>query len=275
MRLALPAALAAAILVSPGAVLADEVWLAPRPFSPAAGSPVEIGLRQGEHFRGNPRAFRAEATAALQLYSKLAVRDLREQLAPEMDVGMLRLTPAYPGTHMVVYDSEPGLAERAAGEFGAWLRDHELEQVTLAREQSGTAGEPARERLRHHAKTLLRVGGKSDGTYGLLTGQRLEIVPTVDPLARRPGDTLVFNLLFDSKPLPGVLVRAWHRDERQTVIVRARTGADGKVALVLPWTGVWMVGAVHMVPAGDIADADWDSFRASLSFELGEDGAAR
>lgn len=276
MRPTLSAVLqAAAIAVWPGLALADELWLQPQPFSPAAGAAVEIGLREGENLHGEARGFKADATAALQLYSKLAVRDLRQQLAPETEVAVLRLTPAYGGTHMVVYDSQPALAERQPGEFDAWLSEHDLEPVIAQRELAQAGAEPARERMRQHAKTLLKVDGKSDGTYALLTGQRLEIVPTADPLARRAGDTLTFNVLFDSKPLPGVLVRAWHRSERQTTVIRAHTAADGRVGLALPWSGAWMVGAVHMIPAADPAQADWDSFRSSLSFELGADGAAR
>lgn len=292
MHAALPAfaiVVAATTLAAvPAPVRSEEVWLQPRPFSPAAGAPVEIGLREGRHFQGDERGFTPDDTAALQLYSKLAVRDLRPQLSPEQETRSLQVTPVYAGTHMVVYDSAPTVTERPAGEFQSWLREREMEQVLAQREQSGTEEEAGRERLRHHAKTLLRVGGRSDGTYGLLTGQRLEIVPSADPLARKPGDTLMFNVLFNSKPLGGIEVQAWHRSTRQTVTIRTRTGPDGRAALVLPWPGIWMIAAAHIVPAettsggsgaGDAGDAsavaDWDSFRASLSFELPEAGAAR
>lgn len=254
-------------LLAAGSARAEEVWLQPRPFSPDPGTTVELSLQAGEHFNGSVRRFSLASTAALQLYSKLAVRDLRELLSPEQDVDVLRLTPAYPGTHMMVYDDQPQLLERDAAEFGAWLREQGMEQVQAQRGHTASGAAPVRERLRHHAKTLLRVGGRSDGTHGLLTGQRLEIVPSADPLARRPGDTLTFSVTFDSKPVDAVLVQAWHRGAKQTFNIRARTSADGKVALTLPWPGTWLIGAVHMMPAVE-ADADWDSYRASLSFEL-------
>lgn len=265
----LPVLLSALLGAGTGSAAAAELWLSVQPAAPAAGEQVAVGLRAGEEFDGKPRAFSTGTTAALQLYSKLAVRDLRQQLAAQQDDGVLMLTPAVPGTHMVVYDSESELALHAPGDFHARLRAHGLQQVLRQREQSDPAA-PGRERLRHHAKTLLRVGGRSDGTYGLLTGQRLEIVPASDPFARRPGDTLAFTVLFDSKPLSHALVRAWHRRAGQTVSIRARTGHDGKAALTLPWAGEWMIDAVQMVPAAETIDADWDSFQSSLSFALPE-----
>ena len=47
----------------------------------------------------------------------------------------------------------------------------------------------------------------------------------------------------------------------------ARTGS-GRVRLRLPSHGRWLIKAVHMVPAGDAAQADWQSLWASLTFEI-------
>jgi len=48
----------------------------------------------------------------------------------------------------------------------------------------------------------------------------------------------------------------------------ARTDADGRVRLRLRSDGMWMIKAVHMVPAPAGADGDWASYWASLTFEL-------
>ena len=48
----------------------------------------------------------------------------------------------------------------------------------------------------------------------------------------------------------------------------ARTDNDGRVRFRLPPGGMWLVKAVHMVPAPAGANADWASFWASLTFEL-------
>lgn len=249
---------------------ANEFWITAHPYSPAIDAPVEIGLRSGEFFSGARLPFSAVHAAALQLYSKAAVRDLRTEIPVDSGLEQLTLVFANPGTHMVVYDSEPGLNLFSPDSFHAYLQHEGLEDIIRLRAESGMMGMPVRERFRRHAKALLRVGGKSDGTYGLLTGQRLEIVPAGDPLAKSAGDTLAFTLFFDSKPLGGALVKAWHKRDGQTTVIRARTAEDGKVALSLPYGGVWMVGSMHMVSAVAGGDADWESFWGSLTFELGQ-----
>ena len=49
--------------------------------------------------------------------------------------------------------------------------------------------------------------------------------------------------------------------------VTARTDAQGRARLRLDRPGVWLVKAVHMIPAPAGAGADWESFWASLTFE--------
>ena len=48
----------------------------------------------------------------------------------------------------------------------------------------------------------------------------------------------------------------------------ARTDNDGRVRFRLPADGMWLVKAVHMIPAPAGANAEWASFWASLTFEL-------
>lgn len=267
-RLALIAASIAASLSFPRAAAADEGWMMAKPFSPAVGAPVSLSLHAGELFTGEALPVDAARTAAILLYSRAAPTNLGAQLPADQSLPELKLSLPAAGTYMLAYDSNPDQATLSADKFHAYLHEEGLDSVIRQRESDGNAEQPGRERYRRHLKTLLRVGGKSDGTYSVLTGQRLEIVPASDPLARSAGDKLTFTLFFDSKPLPGALVKAWHRQEEQLLTIRARTGADGKVGFNLPHAGVWMISAAHMLPAGDSQEVDWDSFQGSLTFEL-------
>jgi uncharacterized GH25 family protein len=81
------------------------------------------------------------------------------------------------------------------------------------------------------------------------------------------GDPLTILVLHEGRPVAGVLVAArshTHNTRRLT----ARSDAEGKVAFALDDSGPWLVSAVHMVPAPEEVDADWESFWASLTFEL-------
>ncbi len=268
MKNRLHAVLAALALIAWPPSVAHEFWMMARPFSPAIGATTALTLHVGEYFSGELLPFAAPQAAALQLYSKSATRDLRERLPADNALPELALAFTTPGTYLVAFDSNPNRITLSPDRFHAYLHDEGLDAIIRRREADGNAGTPGRERYRRHVKTLLRVGGKSDGTYAALTGQRLEIVPSTDPLARAAGDTLAFTLFFDNKPLADALVKAWHKRGAQTFIIRARTGADGKVGFTLPFAGVWMISVVHMVPASEATDFDWDSFWGNLTFEL-------
>ena len=48
--------------------------------------------------------------------------------------------------------------------------------------------------------------------------------------------------------------------------LHARTDRNGRVTFALD-SGVWMIKAVHMVPAPPASGADWESFWSSLTFK--------
>ena len=48
----------------------------------------------------------------------------------------------------------------------------------------------------------------------------------------------------------------------------ARTDKDGRVRLKLRPGGMWLIKAVHMIPAPAGSNAEWQSFWASLTFEM-------
>ena len=105
-------------------------------------------------------------------------------------------------------------------------------------------------------------------------GQRLELVPLSNPAGVPAGGELDVRLLFDGSALPGALVKLWKREGSQTLVLPARTDAQGVVRVKLPATGTWMASVVHMVPAGDAPRHDWDSYWANLTFEAGGATAA-
>ncbi len=262
------AALAILGLLTSFSVAGHEFWLWPEPFSPAAGSSVRLSLRVGENFEGERIGFTAGNSVAFRHYALAQSQDLQDRLPRATALAEIMLTVPRAGAHLITYDSQPSQITLSADKFHAYLHDEGLDAIIKQREAAGTAGTPGREHYRRHVKTLLRVGGKTDATYALLTGQRLEIVPITDPLAGAAGKTLHFRLNFDGKPLVNALIKAWCKRGEQTVIIKTRTGEQGKFSLSLPYAGPWMISVVHMIPATDSADADWDSFWGNLTFEL-------
>jgi len=89
-------------------------------------------------------------------------------------------------------------------------------------------------------------------------------MPRKNPYALRAGSELPVALLFRGKPLAGVLVVAINPNET----VQARTDAKGLVKLRLGRSGFWLIKAVHMDAAPPDAGVDWESWWASVTFEL-------
>jgi uncharacterized GH25 family protein len=82
------------------------------------------------------------------------------------------------------------------------------------------------------------------------------------------------RLTYESRPLIGALVVAINRLNPADKM-SARTDADGRVRFKLRQDGMWLIKAVHMIPAPAGSNAEWASFWASLTFELQRSSAAR
>jgi hypothetical protein len=271
-------------LMASGPLLAHEFWFEPVTTPLAAGDTAKLDLRVGEFFEGETMGFATAQTAALRQHTASGNKDLRSLLPPPSRgaVPTLSLQALAAGTHMVSFDSQPNQISLSADRFHAYLHDEGLDFVKDQREATGNGAKPGRERYRRHVKTLLSVGTASgaavagpDMTYALRTGQRLEIVPSNDPLLMKPGDALGLQLFFDDRPLAGALLKAWNKQGGQTLIIRAKTSVDGKASFNLPYAGGWMVSVVHMVPTRGVKDVDWDSHWGNLSFHLLPAAASR
>jgi Domain of unknown function (DUF4198) len=258
-------------------LMAHEFWFEPVTASLVAGDTAKLDLRVGEFFEGESLGFSMPATAALRQYSASGSKDLRSLLpAPSRGaVATLNLSMATPGSYLISFDSQPNQISLPGGRFEAYLHDEGLDFIKTQREATGNAEKPGHERYRRHVKTLLTIGAAPatpvaglDMTYATRTGQRLEIVPSNDPLLMKPGDALGVQVFFDDKPLAGALLKAWNKQSGQTLIIRAKTSVEGKATFNLPFPGGWMISVVHMVPTKGVKDIDWDSHWGNLSFHL-------
>lgn len=249
-------------------VAAHEFWMMPKPFAVAPRGETRLSLNVGQYFSGDVIAFSTQYVAALHHYAIGVSEDLLARVATTPTVGEFPMRLERPGTHVFSYDSHPNRITLGGEKFHAYLHDEGMDEIVNLREEAGAAATPARERYRRFVKTLVEVGGKNDATFSVRTGQRFEILPIDDPLAAGVGDPLRFALLFEQKPLANALIKAWHVRDAQTVMIRTRTDDDGKFLLTLPYAGTWMLSVVHMIPATDSTQDDWDSMWGNLTFSL-------
>lgn len=257
-----------AVAVLAGPLAAHEFWLQPEKFSVALGATVNVSLQRGEDFTGEVRPINTERVIALRHYSAGGVINALPRVPAPPGVESLPFTFKQPGIHLLCEDSVISTITLSPDKFLSYLNDDGLEFVATARKTAQQDTLPGRERYLRCVKTLICVGDKSDATYATRTGQRLEIVPQSDPLAARPGGRLAFTVFFDGQPLKGALVRAWHHREKNLLVVKGRTTADGAIAFEFPYAGPWMISLVHMIPLKDVPDYDWQSYWGNLTFSL-------
>jgi len=246
-------------------LVAHECWLQPASFAPVAGPAIGLTIQVGTNFEGEPKPFSPARVAALRDFSAAGTRDLTPKLNDRLQ---LPVSFEDPGTHVITYDSKPGLITLEADKFNEYLREEGLEVVIAERAQAGESAQPGRERYLRCNKTIVRADGKSDGTYAVVTGQRLEIIPVDDPAAWSAGGASRFKLLFAGQPLAGAKVRAWHRAGGQLATLDAVTTATGEVSFDLPAAGEWMLSTIHMARLTGDAAADWESHWGNLTFAV-------
>jgi hypothetical protein len=173
--------------------------------------------------------------------------------------------PSAMGSLYASLASEPRFIELAPAKFESYLKEEGLDAVIAARKERGESAKPGRELYSKYAKTLL-VSGSSSADYAKPAGLTIEFVPEADPSAVKPGGKLPVKVLWRGQPAAGLFIQAAHSSGSITGV--GRTDAQGRIAILLPRAGQWRLHTVAMERCQDPQRADWESFWASLTFEI-------
>ena len=243
---------------------AHDVWIEPSSFRPAVGERVTVALRVGQDMRGEP----------MPRIPALIERFILKGASREMPViGRAGADPAgmsvvgEPGLQWIGYQSSAYPMTIEAQKFETYLKEEGLERIIAERARKSQQAAPGRERFYRCAKSLLDVPGSNPKETPVPLGFTLELQPRKNPYALRSGDALPLSLMFRGKPIANVLVMALRKDAPEKS-VRARTDAAGRVTLRLDGAGFWLIKAVHMQAAPVDAGVDWESWWASMTFDL-------
>ena len=251
-------------LLSGLSLLAHNFWIEPSSYQVAVGSQVTVRFLVGEKFRGDPLPLdpsRVIVFARFGPTSKTPVRGV-----PGSDfAGVVSLDD--PGLHLIAYRSTSAFLELDAAEFESYLRSEGLEGIIDERRRNERKAK-GRELYSRCVKSLLRAGVSGEGTgFDRVLDFPVELVPDLNPYGLRAGDELPVRILREGKPLAGVLVMAYPHGEPARS-VRRRSDEKGRIRLPLAHVGPWLVKAVHMERIDHSEEADWESWWASLTFEL-------
>jgi uncharacterized GH25 family protein len=244
---------------------AHDFWIEPSTFHPPVDGTVTASLRVGQQLHGDP------VPRMPPLIERFVLRgpagESRMLGRPGADpAGITRI--AAPGLYWIGYQSNAYPLTTDAAKFESYLKEEGLERIAALRAKNGQSAAPGREQFYRCAKALLETpGAAAKGVFDTPLGFTLELVPRKNPYTMKSGGELPVALSFRGKPLANALVVAMNR-EHPDQPVRARTDAKGHVKLRLAHPGFWLVKAVHMEPAPAGSDADWESWWASVTFDL-------
>lgn len=254
---------AAFMILNAPPLLAHDAWIEPSAFRPATGAIIGARLLVGRDLIGDPLP-RNDS-----LIRQFIVEDVdgRRPLVGHDGAdpaGLLRVNAA--GLLVIGYDSNPSTVDETAEKFGQYLTEEGLETIAAERARRGETG-GVHELFSRCAKSLV-LAGATDATQGdRALGFRLELVAERNPYVLHAGEELPVRLTYENEPLAGALVVAINRDDPSAKL-SARSDSEGRVRLRLPRGGMWLVKAVHMIRAPADSGADWESFWASLTFDL-------
>lgn len=249
-------------------LFAHDLYLRPRAFHFKPGQNGVVEFHNGEAFPNSqvpPVLARLRGAKVLSPKGERPLAGVR--IAGKAAIGSFQ-APEVPA-FLVVAETTPNYIELAAPKFEEYLAHESLGSISEWRKSHGEAGKPGREIYSKYVKTILHTGGP-DAFVTKPVGQTIEFIPTVDPAGLKPGDRLTVQILFRGSPAANLHIEASSATAAGEVKERqlGRTDQAGKIEIPLDVTGFWKLHAILMQPRSETSQADWESFWASLTFEV-------
>jgi uncharacterized GH25 family protein len=251
--------------------MAHQLFLMPSSFHVSPGERITVALHNGDSFpdsEGPPALQRLRDVALHAGGLQYNVTNIR--VDDKRAIGDARI-PAK-GSLILTARTIPNFIELKAEAFEKYLKGEGMSQIIEWRKERGESEKPGREIYSKYVKAILRSGGNGDDGFGKVVGFAVELIPEKDPYALKAGESMPVRLLWRGKPASGIMVEAaiapsaggGPAESRQI----GRTDAAGRVSIHLNKAGKWRVHAIAMERCQDPAKADWESFWATLTFDL-------
>lgn len=256
-----------ALLLTAVVTCGHDLYLMPVPFLAEPGQELLIVYENGDEFpRGvtNVNPARLRRTELLWKGGSVPFREITAE--EKRTVARVRVPGE--GTMVLVSYTVPNFIQLDAEKFRHYLEEEKLDHVLEWRRKNGETQKPGREIYSKYVKSLVR-SGKADGYWAFQAGLTIEFIPEKDPYSLRPGDALPVRLLFRGEPAGGVAVEsAWLENNQAKMETVGRTGRDGRIRIPIRAAGPHRLHAIVMERGRDTSRADWESFWATLTFEI-------
>jgi uncharacterized GH25 family protein len=253
-------------LLLPMTAFPHEYFFEPESFFVQINQKIDLRLFVGEGLKKEEeRPFQAEKVRSFRQYFGQIGVDAKNNSDNSMP--FYSFTSGSEGNHMFALERDWSYIKLEAEKFEDYLREDGMEYIIAERAKLGESQKEGRERYSRFIKTLLQIGEKRDKTYKEKTGLKLDITPLENPYSKKVGDSLVFQVWFDGKPLANRTVFTDNRDGETFSKQRFLTDKDGNITVKLNSKGSWLIRLVVMQRCKtDCGDADWESFWGAFSF---------
>jgi uncharacterized GH25 family protein len=257
----------AVLLFTCGSLLAHDLYLRPATFQPKPGQTIQVEYHNGDNFPMSDVATKIERLREMELRGadgRAPFTNFRiEGPATVADV----LAPKSAGMFWLVSRTQPNLIELVPAKFEDYLAHKGLHPIVEWRKNHGEAAKPGREIYSKYVKALGYVESPV-GDISKPIGFPIEIVPLANPYTRAAADTLPIRVLVRGKAQSGVAVEISHADGATVSLKPAIvTDAKGEASIPIGPRGLWKLHTIFM-ERRDGKEADWESYWASLTFEL-------
>jgi len=252
-----------------GMVRAHDFWLDPSTYRPLPGDEIDIVLRLGH---GSEARTVARDDDVVEQFVLVAGDRVHPIGGVTGDDPAGHVVVPDDGCWSVAYEGGRSFSALSPARFEDYLQQKGLDHVAEDRRVRGERERYGTEVYSRCAKALLQRRTCDAGAQGRPDvmrpiGLTLEIVPEADPASLHPGDRFPIRMLFRGQPVGEVLVEAVVDGER-TKVARTRTDGEGRASIALRHPGHWLLSAVYMERGAGPERADWESWWASLSFQL-------
>jgi uncharacterized GH25 family protein len=252
----------AVCLIPAGTAAAHDTFIMPEKFQVTPRTAVKIGFHSADSFpesSGIPKRLRDVFLHAGGGPVAITVNEDGKRV-----VGTV--TAPTSGYMIVTAVNAAATESMKAPAFLDYIKEEGLTHVIDARAQAGEADKPARERYTMFAKSIFLAGAPNDA-YKTAVGLPIEIVPEKDPASLKTGESLPVRVLFRGAPAKGLDVMAASNApayaKNRSI---GKTDANGRIAVPVT-SGQWRLHTIHM-ERSTTSDADWESFWATLTFEV-------
>lgn len=254
------------VLLLVSSLNAHDLWLIP-PEKAAPGAPAIILMNQGMEFPKSTNAINPKSVDQKWVIDPNRTKIEAETREPDGNSGRLAFTPTRNGLHVVAVATKPKPITLEADDFNAYLVSDGMPHIFLLRHREGTLNKPAREQYRKSVKAIVPVGAESAGEFDRPLGLPLEIVPLMNPLTRKPGETLPVRVYFQDKPLTDANLGWSYPGDGDSPRGTVRTNPQGEARIPIDRAGLMTIRLTHMTRP-KARDFEWESFWSTLTFRV-------